>query len=129
MADEQARYLESHEWAKKCEGNIAMVGLSSFAIEQLGDIVYIELPSVGASVTKGQAFGVIESVKAASDMYAPMSGEVTEVNDEVVNNPDLLKTDVYEKGWLIKIGYKSADEWDDLMDAAAYEEVLKNQEE
>lgn len=127
MVDKEARYLESHEWAKKGENNIVSVGLSSFAIEQLGDIVYMELPAVGTSVTKGQAFGVIESVKAASDMYAPVSGEVIEVNGGIQDNPDVLKTDAYDQGWFIKIEASSEAEYDSLMDAAAYEEFLKSQ--
>ena len=129
MIDQEARYLESHEWVKKTGGNVVSVGLSAFAIEQLGDIVYIELPSVGESVTKGKAFGVIESVKAASDMYAPVGGKVAEVNEEIPNNPDALKTDTYNQGWLIKIEAEDIGDLDGLMDAAAYEEFLKSQEE
>lgn len=129
MVDKEARYLESHEWAKKDADNIVRVGLSSYAIEQLGDIVYMELPAVGTSVTKEQPFGVIESVKAASDMYAPVSGEVIEVNGAIQDNPDVLKTDAYEQGWFIKIEAGSPGEYDSLMDAAAYEEFLKNQED
>jgi glycine cleavage system H protein len=129
MIDQEARYLESHEWVKKADGNIVSVGLSAFAIEQLGDIVYIELPSVGESVTKGKAFGVIESVKAASDMYAPVGGKVAAVNEEIPNNPDVLKTDAYNEGWLIKIEAEDIGDLDGLMDAAAYGEFLKSQEE
>ena len=129
MVDKEARYLESHEWAKKGADKIVTVGLSSYAIEQLGDIVYMELPAVGTSVTKGQPFGVIESVKAASDMYAPVSGEVIEVNGEIQDNPDVLKADAYEQGWFIKIEAVSPGEYEDLMEAAAYEAFLKNQED
>ena len=128
MIDKQARYLETHEWAKKGDGDIISVGLSDFAIEQLGDIVYMELPKQGDSITKATPFGVVESVKTAADMYAPISVSVIEVNDEITNNPDLLKTDAYGQGWLIKIEPSNADEFDTLMGAAAYEQFLEKQD-
>ena len=127
--DKEARYLESHEWAKAGDGNIVKIGLSAYAFEQLGDIVYIELPAVGTRVIKGQSFGVIESVKAASDMYAPVSGEVIEVNTEIQDKPDVLKTDAYEQGWFIKIEIESTTEYESLMDATAYEELIKSKED
>ena len=127
MIDKDARYLESHEWAKIGEGGIVSVGLSSYAIEQLGDIVYLELPTVGTTLTKGQTFGIVESVKAASDMYAPVSGQVIEVNGDIQDNPDILKADAYEQGWFIKIETESTTEFESLMDAAEYEQLINSQ--
>ena len=127
MIDKDARYMESHEWAKIGEGGIVSVGLSSYAIEQLGDIVYMELPAVGTTLTKGQAFGIVESVKAASDMYAPVSGQVIEVNGDIQDNPDVLKADAYDQGWFIKIELESTTEFESLMDAAEYEQLIKTQ--
>ena len=129
MIDKQARYLESHEWAKKIDESTVTAGLSEHAIEQLGDIVYIEMPAVGTEVTKGQSYGIIESVKAAADLYAPVSGKVIEANSEIVDNPDILKTDAYEKGWFIKIELSDPQQLDTLMDAVAYEEFLKTQDQ
>ena len=129
MIDKQARYLESHEWAKKTDESTVTAGLSEHAIEQLGDIVYIELPAIGTEVTKGQPYGVIESVKAAADLYAPVSGKVTEANNSIADNPDILKTDAYENGWFIKIEPSDPEEFDSLMDADAYEEFLKTQDQ
>lgn len=125
MIDVDARYLESHEWAKKQEGNIFTVGLTAYAIEQLGDIVYMELPEAGTEVTAGEPFGTVESVKSASDMYAPISGTVVESNMDVSDNPDTLKGDVYDAGWMIKIKASSPDEFEELMDSAAYKKHLE----
>lgn len=127
MIDPNARYLKSHEWARKESGNIFVVGLTAYAIEQLGDIVYMELPQVGRQLKKEEAFGIVESVKSASDMYAPISGKVVEANADVPNNPDMLKTDAYQKGWLIKIEASNPAEFDALMDEKAYRTYLETE--
>ena len=124
MIDADARYLKSHEWAKKQDGNVFTLGLSAYAIEQLGDIVYMELPEVGKEFGKDEPFGVIESVKAASDLYAPLSGKVVEINETIPDNPDMLKTDAYNAGWFVKIEATDASEFETLMDAAAYQTFL-----
>ena len=126
MIDEQARYLKSHEWVKP-DGDLYAVGLTAYAVEQLGDIVYMELPETGKAVTQGEPFGVVESVKSASDMYAPLSGTVAEVNRQVPDNPDMLKTDAYTDGWLIKIQAADAAQLEGLMDAAAYRTFLETE--
>jgi glycine cleavage system H protein len=127
MIDADARYLPSHEWAKQVEGNVYAVGLSAYAIEQLGDIVYMELPEEGAEFKKEEPFGVVESVKSASDMYAPISGKIVAANNDAIDNPDMLKNDAYEDGWLIKIEASDASEFDALMDEAAYRKFLETE--
>jgi len=127
MVDPAARYLKSHEWAKRQSGSVFTIGLTAYAIEQLGDIVYLELPPVGKTLSKGDVFGVIESVKAASDMYVPLSGRVIEVNQSVPDSPDMLKKDAYSAGWLIKIEASNTAEFDDLMDADTYRKFLESE--
>ena len=127
MIDADARYLETHEWAKKQDGNVFTVGLSGYAIEQLGDIVYMELPEVGKEVVAGEPFGIIESVKAASDMYAPLSGKVVAVHADVPDNPDMLKKDAYDGGWMIKIEASDAGQFEGMMDADAYRAFLETE--
>jgi len=126
MANEDLKYTESHEWARQ-EGDVVTVGLSDYAVEQLGDIVFLELPSVGDQVTKGAPFGAIESVKAAADIYAPVSGEVAEVNEALPAEPELFKTDCFGQAWLIKIKPSDPAQWDSLMDTAAYAEHVRGQ--
>jgi glycine cleavage system H protein len=127
MIDTDARYMKSHEWAKKESGKVFVVGLTAYAIEQLGDIVYMELPEVGRQLNKEESFGVVESVKSASDMYAPISGKVIEVNKTVPDNPDILKADAYQKGWLIKIEASNPAEFNGLMDDKAYRAYLETE--
>jgi glycine cleavage system H protein len=127
MIDADARYMKSHEWAKKESGKVFVVGLTAYAIEQLGDIVYMELPEVGRQLNKEESFGVVESVKSASDMYAPLSGKVIDINKTVPDNPDILKTDAYQKGWLIKIEASNPAEFDGLMDEKAYRAYLETE--
>lgn len=129
MIDKDLRYAQSHEWARVEDDGTITVGLSGFAIEQLGDVVYMELPSVGDSVTKKEAFGVVESVKAAADMYSPVSGKVAAVNENIQDDPDILKRDTYGEGWLIRVDVDGPGEYEMLMDAAGYEDYLKSQEE
>ena len=127
MVDADARYLKSHEWVKKHESNVFSVGLSAYALEQLGDIVYIELPAVGQELKKEETYGVIESVKSAADMYTPISGKIVEVNDEIPDNPDMLSKDAYGDGWLIKVEAADPTELDALLDAAAYQQFLETE--
>ncbi len=124
--DMQARYLKSHEWARQEEDEI-IVGISDHAQEQLGDIVYVELPEVGDEVAQGEAFGSVESVKAASDIYAPVSGVVTAVNEELEDAPELVNQDPYGKGWMIKIEPSDPEEWDALLTPEAYEKVVEEE--
>ncbi len=129
MIDKGLRYSETHEWARVEEDGTVSVGLSGYAIEQLGDVVYMELPSVGDAVTGGEAFGVVESVKAASDMCAPVTGKVAAVNDTIQGDPDVLKRDTYGAGWLIRIEVAGLDEYEALLDADGYEKFIQSQQE
>jgi len=113
----ELQYTKSHEWIK-IEGDQATVGISDYAQDQLGDVVYVELPEVGAEYEAGAAFGAVESVKAASDLYLPVAGEIIEVNEPVVSSPELLNSDPYGAGWLVKI--KVAEGVGALMSAEAY---------
>jgi len=124
MIPKELRYLETHEWAKKETDNTITVGITDFAIEQLGDIVYVELPKPGDKAEKGVSLGMIESVKTASDFYAPVTGDIIEVNEAVNENYEIFKTDPYGEAWLVKIKPDSIDELDTLMDAKQYEQQL-----
>jgi glycine cleavage system H protein len=126
MIEKDLKYTETHEWAK-AEGEIVTVGLSDVAFELLGDIVYVELPEAGQAVIKGKPFGVIESVKAASDMNSPVSGEVVEANKEVEENFDIFKTQAYSGGWMVKIKMSDPNELDALLDADKYKEIAEKE--
>ena len=117
------RYTRDHEWAKP-DGKRYRVGITAYAQEQLGDVVFVELPKVGAKVTAHQAFGVVESVKAVSDLFAPVSGQVAEVNAELGQKPETVNADPYGKGWMIVIAPSKTDEWNELLSAAQYEQFL-----
>jgi glycine cleavage system H protein len=117
------RYTREHEWAKQEGGNIR-VGITAFAQEQLGDVVFVELPKVGAKLTAHQAFGVVESVKAVSDLFAPVSGEVAEANAELAQKPETVNQDPYGKGWMLVVKPADAKQWNELLTAAQYEEFL-----
>jgi len=117
--DKNARYLESHEYAKP-EGELMVIGISDHAQAELGDVVFVELPNVGKELDKGVVFGTIESVKAASDLYMPISGKVVEVNEEVKNDPSLVNKDCYGSGWLIKVAPSKLSEFESLLDAESY---------
>ncbi len=119
----ELRYTRDHEWAKS-EGARLRVGITAYAQEQLGDVVFVELPKVGAKVTARQSFGVVESVKAVSDLFAPVSGEVVEVNAELPNSPEVVNQDPYGRGWMIVIAPSKPDEWNELLTASQYEEFL-----
>jgi glycine cleavage system H protein len=113
---DELRYLESHEWTT--DGDTVRVGVSDFAQDELGDVVFVELPAVGDAVTAGEAFGVVESIKAVSDLYAPVSGEVVAVNEELFDRPELVNEDPYGDGWMIEV--EAAATADDLLDADGY---------
>ena len=117
------RYTKEHEWAK-LEGDKARVGITAFAQEQLGDVVFVELPKIGTKVTAMKTFGVVESVKAVSDLFAPLSGEVVETNTELTKKPETVNSDPYGKGWLIVIKLANPKEFDGLMSAADYEKLV-----
>jgi glycine cleavage system H protein len=116
------RYTREHEWARM-EGDRARVGITAFAQEQLGDVVFVELPKVGAKVTAMKTFGVVESVKAVSDLFAPITGEVVEVNAMLPKKPELVNSDPYGEGWMLVIRMSSPKEIDGLMSAADYEKL------
>jgi glycine cleavage system H protein len=122
------KYHREHDWAR-VEGDTAVFGLTSFAQEALGDIVYIELPEIGTEITAGATYAEVESVKAVSDVYAPLSGSVVEVNDEVVDAPELINESPFENGWLIKVQLSDPAEQDDLMTAEEYDQLLAEEEE
>lgn len=119
MYPDDLRYSKEHEWVR-VEDSGATIGITSFAADELGDIVFVELPEKGASLSQFASFGVVESVKAVSDLYAPVSGEVTEVNDALREQPELMNGDPYGEGWIVKVRLADAGQLDALMDAAAY---------
>ena len=123
----ELKFLSSHEWVL-VEDNVATVGITDHAQELLGDLVYIELPEQGSTIAAGDSVGVIESVKAASDTYAPVSGEVIEVNEELEGSPERINQDPYGDGWLYKIAMEDAEEIEDLLDAEAYSEAIADEE-
>lgn len=122
------RYTEEHEWVRM-EGDIAVCGISEYAQEQLGDVVFVELPEIGRVVAQNDEVAVVESVKAASDIYAPVSGEVVEVNDAVVDAPETVNTDALGGGWLFKIKISDEGEFGDLMDEDAYSDFVAGLDE
>lgn len=117
------RYTREHEWAK-VEGDRARIGITAFAQEQLGDVVFVELPKLGARVTAAQTFGVVESVKAVSDLFAPVSGEVVETNAALVKSPETVNADPYGEGWMIVVALANSKEIDALLSAADYERLI-----
>ena len=127
MNPKNLKYHKEHDWAK-IEGDTATFGITDYAQESLGDIVYIELPEVGTEVTAGSTYAELESVKAVTDIYAPLSGTITEVNEEVVDAPETINESPYEDGWLIMVKLSDPAEADDLMEAGAYEELVAQEE-
>jgi glycine cleavage system H protein len=117
------KYTREHEWAKQ-EGGRVRIGITAYAQQELGDVVFVELPKVGAKVSAAKTFGVVESVKAVSDLFAPVSGEVAEVNGELSQKPETVNQDPYGKGWMLIVAPSNAGEWDQLLTAAQYEELL-----
>uniref|UniRef100_A0A667HWA5 Glycine cleavage system H protein n=1 Tax=Lynx canadensis TaxID=61383 RepID=A0A667HWA5_LYNCA len=122
------KFTDKHEWITT-ENGIGTVGISNFAQEALGDVVYCSLPEVGTKLNKQEEFGALESVKAASELYSPLSGEVTEINEALAENPGLVNKSCYEDGWLIKITLSNPSELDELMSEEAYEKYIKSIEE
>ncbi|HEY9671344.1 MAG TPA: glycine cleavage system protein GcvH [Waterburya sp.] len=124
---EDLKYLETHEYVR-LDGEIATLGLSAFAIDQMGDIVFIELPEIGDALEKGETFGNIESVKAVEDLYAPISGTVIERNEILIDSPEQIADDPYGEGWLLKLRINDADELMDAMSANEYREQVEGEE-
>ena len=118
------RYTKEHEWVR-VEGDLAIVGITDYASRQLGDIVFVELPEIGRSLAQSDAVGVIESVKAVSDLFAPISGEVVEANAELTTSPELVNSDPFGKGWMLRIRIADASQLGALLDQAAYEELTR----
>ncbi len=118
------RYSKEHEWVK-VEGDKMRIGISDFAQSELGDIVFVELPEVGATISVDEPFGSVESVKTVSELYAPVSGTIVEVNEELNDNPEYVNESAYEKAWMIVIEPSNPSEIDELMTAEQYEEMLK----
>ena len=120
---QDARYTKEHEWAR-LEGDEAVVGITDYAQNELGDVVFVELPEPGATVKQGETFGVVESVKAASDLFAPLSGAVLESNTRLQDAPELVNQEPFQAGWMLRVRPSNAAELDRLLDAAAYDHYL-----
>lgn len=125
--DANARYQDTHEWARQ-EGDLIVCGITDHAQDSLSDVVYVELPGVGTSLGKGEIFGVVESVKAASDLYMPMGGEIVEINEALEDEPEIVNDDPYGEGWMIKFKPASPNEWDDLLSGEEYQQVAEAEE-
>ena len=121
----ELKYTATHEWIEREEEDLIIIGITDYAQHALGDIVFVELPEVGTKLDAGKECGVIESVKAASDLYSPLTGEVVVINEAVVSHPELINQSPYHDGWLIKIAPENMDEWIELMDADEYTESIE----
>ncbi len=121
---EDVRFTDEHEWARQ-EGDHVKVGISDYAQDQLGDIVFVELPEVGSVLNKGDEFGTVESVKTVSEIYMPVGGEIVAVNEELADHPEYVNTDPYGKGWMIKIKPSDPEEMEELLDRDAYRKLLE----
>ena len=122
-------YATTHEWAKQDEEGLIVIGISDHAQDALGDIVYVELPEIGQQIVVGEEAGVVESVKAASDIYAPVSGAVAEINEALEDSPETVNQDPYGDGWFFKLKVTDERELDDLLDAEAYQELCENEDQ
>lgn len=120
-------YSKEHEWLL-IEGNVATIGISDFAQDQLGDIVMVELPEIGQAIGKDEAFGVVESVKSVSDVFAPVAGKIVEVNTVLEDSPNLVNEDCYGEGWIVKMEVSDISHLKELLDASSYEKFLKEEE-
>ena len=120
------KYSEDHEWVESKGDDLVVIGITDFAQEQLGDLVYVELPEVGDECTRGENISVIESVKAASDLIAPVSGSITEVNSRLEDEPEIVTEDSIGEGWFIKVKLSNPEELDDLMDEEAYNSFIED---
>ena len=127
MYPNDRRYTKDHEWIK-IDGNMGTVGITDYAQHELGDVVFVELPATGAHVYAGKSFGTVESVKAVSEIYSPVNGEVKEINASLANAPEKLNTDPHGAAWLIKLSITNVDQLKDLMDAAAYQSFVSEKE-
>ena len=117
------KYTNEHEWIR-VDGDIAYVGITDYAQEQLGDIVFVDIPTVGETLEAGETFGTIEVVKTISDLFLPVSGEIVEMNESLEDNPELVNSEPYDKGWIIKIKPSDLSEFDSLLDASAYRNLI-----
>lgn len=124
MYPKDYRFTKDHEWVK-LEGDTATIGITDFAQKQLGDVVYVELPAIGKTLGVHQTIGVVESVKAVSDIYSPLSGDVIAVNEELNNSPETLNQDPHGKGWIIRLRLKNRADWDALLTVSDYEKFLE----
>ena len=122
MVPAELRYTKDHEWIR-VEGDEAVVGITQYAADQLGDIVFVELPDTGRTLDQHATFGVVESVKAVSDLFAPVAGEVTSTNDELTGSPEVVNTDPYGAGWMLRVRLADPAQVDALLDASAYEQL------
>lgn len=127
MYPDNLRYTKEHEWVD-LSGSDGKIGVTFFAQKELGDIVFVDLPEVGRKLKTGEEFGTVESVKAVSELYSPLSGEVIEVNQELADHPEFINEDPYSRGWLVKIRLGDASETESLLDAAAYEKFIGEQQ-
>jgi glycine cleavage system H protein len=124
---DDVRYTHDHEWAKQEDGNVK-VGITDYAQDQLGDIVFVELPEIGQSFDKGEEFGTLESVKAVSELYMPISGEIVAINEALADEPELVNKEPYQEGWMVAIRPGDASEFESLKNKGAYLEMLKGTE-
>ena len=122
------KYSEEHEWVRVESGNVVVIGITEFAAESLGDIVFVELPEAGSQLSQFEKMGEIESVKAVNDLYSPVTGQISERNEQVIDNPQLVNDNPFEAGWMLKVELSDSSELDKLMDAAQYEALLASQE-
>jgi len=126
MTPEDSRYAKSHEYVH-VEGDVGTIGITDYAQKELGDVVFVELPQVGTQLELGDEMGSIESVKAVSELFAPVSGEVVEINESLAEKPELVNTDPYGDGWMIKVKLSASDEVDELMSAEDYEDYIQTE--
>jgi glycine cleavage system H protein len=123
MVPTDLRYTKDHEWVRM-DGDEATIGITKYAADQLGDIVFVELPATGTTLDQFSTFGVVESVKAVSDLFAPVSGEVTAANEELTGKPEVVNSDPYGEGWMLRVRVTDASQLDELLDAAAYDDLI-----
>lgn len=120
---ETLKYTKDHEWIR-IEGNVGTIGITEYAQGELGDIVFVELPAVGKKIDTGQSFGTVEAVKAVSDLYAPVTGEVKDVNKEIQDSPELVNKEPYGRGWMIKVTLAGTDQLNNLLDVESYKKLI-----
>jgi glycine cleavage system H protein len=118
------KYTKEHEWIKLVDGNTALVGITDFAQKELGDIVYVDIPAIGKSLNADEVFGTVEAVKTVSDLFLPVAATILEINDQLEKRPELVNTDPYGEGWMVKISLNNSTDINSLMDAEAYENLV-----